>query len=541
MAVTFRQLAEPVEPVQPHLRLAAVLARFEADAGLELLPVVFGRTLMGTLSRRAVFDLAGAAVPRDQVADTRISALLDEAPATADTELRIGGFSVRSARGDGKALAEGVVVLERGAYAGVVRPRTLARALAEENARRAMAQKEAAGKVAAYRARQAEKAAEQAHLQAVLAHELRTPLNAAQASADMLAQHTRTQDGKLLARTVSDACRALDRLLDDMMVMSRAGLGNLPVQAEPVSLRRLSAELDNLWRPRCAEKGLGLRVVTGKLAAERIEADPVRLRQVLDNLLSNAIKFTSEGGVELSFSTEANGDAVTLAIEVSDTGPGLSGDDLGHVFKPFERAAGAAGMDGSGLGLAVTKAVLDSLGGQIAYRTGEAGGSVFSLTIPVRKSGPRIVSENRRAATMGRFEVGDVLLVDDHEPSRLVLARALVAAGWKVDAVATLSQALRRSAHKPYQVILCDLHLADGDGTQILEAVRRSEAHDPATPVIAVTADRSPARLEACAAAGFDAIWTKPINPNDAVMALADLIITHSARDRQDVRRAASA
>lgn len=530
MAVTFRQLCEPVEPVQPTVRFAAVLARFTSETDLDILPVVFGRTLVGTLTRRAVFDLAGSDIPREHLCDARITPLLDEMPATADGGLRIGGYAARSARGDGKALADGVVVLEAGAYAGIVRPRALARALAEENARRAMAQKEVAEKVTAFKARHAREAAERAKLQALLAHELRTPLNAAQASADMLGQHIRSSDGKLLARTVSQACRALDRLLDDLMMMSRADLGNLPVSPEPVSLKRLAGDLEALWRPRCAEKGLAFRLGIGRLAAERVELDPVRLRQVLDNLVSNAIKFTTDGEVRVDFGLASEDETLLLSVEISDTGPGLSGEDLQRVFRPFARTDSAGQVDGSGLGLTVTKAVMDSLGGQIAYRSGAGGGSVFSLLLPVQKAGPRIVSENRRASAMHRFEVGDVLLVDDHEPSRVVLAKALKAAGWRVDGVDTLAQALRRVAHKPYQAVLCDLHLADGDGTEILRAIRRGEGHDPAAPVVAVTADRSDARLEACRAVGFDAIWPKPIKPNEAVMALADIIIAAAHR-----------
>ncbi|MEM7766136.1 MAG: ATP-binding protein [Pseudomonadota bacterium] len=533
MAVTFKHLLEPIDPVQPTIRLGAVLARFTAEPDLEILPVVFGRTLVGTLQRRVVFELAGSDIPRTDLTDARIAPLLNGTPATVDGETRIGGFCAKDAKAKGPVLENGVVVLDAGAYAGVVRAPVIARALAEENAKRARAQKGVATKIAAYKSQQAISAAQRAKVQALLAHELRTPLNAAQAGAEMLQQHTSSNDGRLLARTVSDACEALDRLLDDMMTLSEADLGSLPVRPEPVSLKRFAADLEGLWRQKAVDNGLDYGVNLGKLAAERVEVDSVRLRQLTDNLVSNAIKYTPEGRVEVVLGTVASDAGLTLRIEVTDTGPGLTGEDIQRVFQPFTRTGTATAIEGSGLGLTVVKAVTARLGGEIAYRTGETGGSVFSLTLPVHKAGPRIVSENRRAAAMRRFEIGDVLLVDDHEPSRVVLAKALLGAGWRVDGVHSLAQALRRAAHKPYQAILCDLHLLDGNGIDLLNAVRGGETHDRTTPVIAVTADRSQARMDRCRAAGFDAVWTKPIKPNDAVMALADLIIAHEAATRE--------
>ncbi|MEM0987197.1 MAG: ATP-binding protein [Pseudomonadota bacterium] len=527
---TFKQLVEQVDPVQPSIRFGAVLARFASEKSLEVLPVVFGRTLVGCLYRRTVFELAGSDIPREHLNDARITPLLDESPVTADCEARVGGFCARSAKGDGKALASGVVVLEKGAYAGVVRPRTLARALAEENARRAKSQKALVEDMRALRADQAAEQENQAKMQALLAHELRTPLNAALASADMLLHHAQSSDGKVLARTVASACDGLDRLLDDMMVISQSGLDQLPVKPEPISLKRLVADIEVLWSPQCSAKGLGFDVRIGKLAADRIEIDPTRLTQVTNNLVSNAIKYTEAGRIDVTVDTTNGPDGLDLSIEVRDTGPGLANDEQATVFLPFARASKTEDLEGTGLGLTVAKAVMESLGGSLSYRDADFGGSVFAIRLPVRKAGPRVITDNRRTAAIGRFKVGDVLLIEDHEPSRLVMAKALTAAGWQVDGVHTLAQALRRVTHKPYQAILCDLHLPDGDGTDLLKKVRAGDGINPSTPVVAVTADRSEARIEACTAAGFDTIWTKPIRPNDAAMALADLIMAHEAK-----------
>ncbi|MEL6284909.1 MAG: ATP-binding protein [Pseudomonadota bacterium] len=524
MAATFRSLVESIDPAAPTLSFGAALALFETNPAFEFIPVITGDTLVGTLSRLRVYQTAASDLPRDKLLSLPIAPLLDPVPATADVDQKIGGYAARTASEGGKALAVGLVVLEDGGYLGVVRPAILAAAVASENARRAKAQKKLVEQVRTFKQLETSTAENAGQLHAMLAHELRTPLHAAQASVDLLQAHSQSTDGRALARTVADACVALDRLLDDLMTVSRADLGNLPINPEPVSLKRLIADVERLWAPRCSQSGIDLSLELGKLAAERVEIDPVRLRQVIDNLLSNAVKYTERGGVTVVLSTAEEADGLLLSIDIGDTGPGLSGDALKGLFEPFSRLSGAEHVPGSGLGLALTRAVTEHIGGTVSYRTRHSGGSVFSVSIPVRKAGPRIIAENRKAPVFRQFTPGDLLIVDDHEPSRLVLAKALSGAGWRVDGVSTREQALRRLGHKPYQAILCDLHLPDGDGADVLDAERRRSAGDTHTPVIAVTADHSEEKLAACAEAGFDATWTKPIKPGDVIMLLAEVI-----------------
>ena len=529
MAYTFEQIAQHVDPVPPSIRVGALVARFLSERDLVLLPVVFDRTLVGTVSRQDALERVASSTSRAELLNQRLGSLLDETPVTVRADQRLGGFALKAAKSNSKAISRGVVVLSNGAYQGVVPAAALTAALAQENASRAAAQRDLSQALAEQERATNEAAEERSRLQAMLAHELRTPLHAAQASAELLQQGTVDGDSRQLARTIGQSCEAMDRLLADLMDFSRAGLSNLPVENEPVSVRRFAGELEPLWRPAAEDKGLDFSIEIPRLAAERVAADPVRLRQVLHNLISNAVKYTSQGQVVVRLQTVSVQDDLYLRAEVKDTGRGLTTDEVAEVFEPFRRLPSASNAPGTGLGLAISKAVTEQLGGELGYAANPDGGSVFHVNLPVRRAGPRMVAESRRSVRRMTFELGELLIVDDHEPSRRVLAHALKAAGWKVDAVHTLAQAQRRTAHKPYQAVLCDIHLSDGDGTALLQAIRDGSCGAPDTPVVAVTADRSEQRLQACRAAGFDAVWTKPLKPADAVTELADLIVAKTA------------
>ena len=159
-------------------------------------------------------------------------------------------------------------------------------------------------------------------------------------------------------------------------------------------------------------------------------------------------------------------------------------------------------------------------------RTKPGGGSVFTVALPVIKAGPRLAVENKPESSGGRFDLGEVLLAEDHEASAFVIREALIAAGWRVETVADAAAAITRVGQRRYQVILTDVHMPHGGGEAVLRAARFGSGLNALTPVVAVTADASPERRTACDRAGFSGLIEKPIRPRPLIATLADILIS---------------
>ena len=174
--------------------------------------------------------------------------------------------------------------------------------------------------------------------------------------------------------------------------------------------------------------------------------------------------------------------------------------------------------------------------GTIELSDNPAGGAVFTVVCPVGKAAPQLATQNTPRTRSGNFQLGRVLIVDDHEISRFVMSQALQKAGWRVDAVATRMQAQRRLAEIDYQGAIFDLHLEDASGVELLEWLRASASPNKFLPALAVSAEVGPKSEEACKEAGFDGFVEKPIRPRQLVASVADLIVTNT-EDRKLVRR----
>jgi CheY-like chemotaxis protein/anti-sigma regulatory factor (Ser/Thr protein kinase) len=301
--------------------------------------------------------------------------------------------------------------------------------------------------------------------------------------------------------------------------------GKLPISNQPVDLRQFAVETRDLWLPQFNEKHVSLRIGVAKDAERRIESDAVRLRQILFNLVSNAVKFTDRGQVTVTLATTPAPEDLMLTMRVSDTGRGISDADKARLFEAFEQSRHSDAFSGSGLGLSIARGLTRTLGGEIMLADNPGGGCVFTVTIPVRKAGPRLAVENKSDSKAARFDLGEVLLAEDHEASAFVIREALLAAGWRVEIVGDASVAIQRIAQRRYQLILTDVHMAGGGGDAVLRAARFGHGLNAHTPVVAVTADTSPERRAASDRAGFSGLIEKPVRPRQLVASLADILI----------------
>lgn len=363
------------------------------------------------------------------------------------------------------------------------------------------------------------------HFLATVSHELRTPLSSILGWAKLL------QDGRcdpaFAAKgldVIDRNARAQQRIIDDMLDVSRIIAGKLRIDTEPVDLTALAHDVIESMRPIASAKeiALSLDTVSGHC---RLAGDSLRLRQVLDNLLSNAIKFTPHGG-RVVVSVDQHGDRVVL--RVSDSGKGIDPSFLPHVFETFRQADTSMSREhgGLGLGLGIVRHLAEMHGGTVAVEShGLGAGSAFSVTLPVRPFSAPIAqvvridegSEARPRSRPQRLADLCVLIVEDEADSRELIELLLASEGALVRSAASAEQALALLDAVAPDVILSDIGMPGRDGYWLAGQVR---ARRPDIAAIALTAFSGHDDIERAFSAGFDQHVAKPVDPELLVNAL---------------------
>ena len=527
--------------LRPEVSAAAALQAFLSDTDVQVIPVVFERTLLGILTRNEVM-VATLRLGMERFARCTAGSLMSQPPKGVPAESPIGQVATRLGSQAPHDISLGVFVVLHGAFLGHVPSAALFSAVAEENAQRARQMYLAAGKLRHQASKLSDMRSDHAGTLAALAHEIRTPLTAMLGHADLLRNEIGLpKEAREPARLLADASQALSDLLDRTLTASKAAGGELQIDLKPTQLRDIIDPIASLWAPKATSKGLDFKVKIKRGTADRMQLDQVRVGQIVNNLVSNALKFTSAGQVFVTAETENSGEDGRLLVTVTDTGPGIAEADKESLFKPFQRLGADGHVEGSGLGLHVAHTLATAMGGTLDYAARDGGGSEFKLCLPAPICAPRLAaaSPSQKPRSRGAFELGRILVVEDHAASRALIERTLTSAGWSVDIVHTLSQARRRIDHMAYQTVLCDIHLPDGSGETLVRHVRSANGVNRVTPVLAITADTGPERQARCRAAGFTGFIGKPFRPADLITRLADEISMASAAAEDDERATA--
>jgi signal transduction histidine kinase/ActR/RegA family two-component response regulator len=360
-----------------------------------------------------------------------------------------------------------------------------------------------------------------------VSHELRTPLNAILGFSELLALGQIGEEHRAWADLIHKAGRHLLALLDDVLDITRIEGGHLALSIEPVPAGELIAETLDLVRPIADAAAVQLAPAPAPdvPAAWCVAADRQRLRQVLVNLLSNAIKFNHPGG---TVTVAAHPRPGVLRIEVVDTGRGIAADSLGALFTPFERLdAAKAGFEGTGLGLALSRHLITSMGGCIDVSSVQGEGSTFWLDLPsvtpaAREPAPGEATGLPAPAPHSRAT--RVLYVEDVTDNVRLVAEVLTHRPAVTLVCAThAAAALDLVREQPPDLILLDLHLPDMPGEELLALLRR----EPATgdvPVVVLSADATAHSRARLRDAGVAAYLTKPVAVRDLLTTLDALL-----------------
>ena len=360
-----------------------------------------------------------------------------------------------------------------------------------------------------------------------MSHELRTPMNAILGfgqllEADRLEPLTTNQAQRVQA--LLRGGRHLLALIDDVLDIARIEAGRLQLALQPVSLALLVNDVLGLMQPLAQARGARLQQRLDPAGLpDLVWADPTRLRQVLLNLLSNAIKFNREGG---RVTVHGHIDAGRVHLVVADQGPGILPEQLGRLFQPFERLGQDGAVDGTGIGLALSRSLVQLMHGEIGVRSQPGQGSEFWLQLPLAAALPGAVSPLAAPATAAAAggRRCSVLYIEDN-PVNLLLMEGMLAHRPMIDLrVAELPEpGLAMAEAQPPDLVLLDIQLPGIDGFEVLRRLRRMPGM-AGVPVIAVSASVMPADHALAAQAGFDGYLGKPVHM-PALLGLVDRVL----------------
>ncbi len=318
-----------------------------------------------------------------------------------------------------------------------------------------------------------------------MSHELRTPLNAIIGFSEILYDGSVPVDDDTMHEYLGDILTSgkhLLQLINDVLDLAKVEAGKLEFHPEPLELRRVIGEVLAVLKTTTAKQQVHVTVDVAADAAQ-VVLDAGRLKQVLYNYLSNALKFTPARGKVAVRAFAIDGERIKL--EVTDTGSGIAADQLGKLFADFHQTAeGAKRVDSTGLGLALTKRIVEAQGGEVGVTSKLGEGSTFFAVLPQRADARSSTLQVVRPLAPAR-NAPTILVVEDEPSDRARLTSVLTEAGYIVESVATGGAALERCERRTYDAITLDLLLPDLRGLEVLRRLRQSK--NGGVPVIVVT------------------------------------------------------
>jgi signal transduction histidine kinase/DNA-binding response OmpR family regulator len=333
---------------------------------------------------------------------------------------------------------------------------------------------------------------------ATMSHEIRTPMNAVLGMTHLLESERVAPAQAERLRTLKFAGQHLMALLNNLLDRSRIESGDIVFDRHDFDLVELLENLHRSLEPLAERKGLSLRLTLGPALRRRVQGDPVRLYQVLNNLLHNAIKFTVRGTVELQAQPAGAEDVV---LEIRDTGPGLP-DAVAASVRP-----GAEPPPGSGLGLGISRRLIELMGGRLDAASSPAGTTLsFRLRFPAADA----TGAARAPEEPPRLADYLALIAEDVPSNQTVIGALLERTGMRVEFAATAAEALALAVNGHHDLALLDVQLPDAHGAELTAALLKRH---PDLRVVAVTAQVSAEVRAACAAAGVREFVPKPIDP----------------------------
>ena len=346
-----------------------------------------------------------------------------------------------------------------------------------------------------------------------MSHEIRTPLQSIIGYAELMKQqvHPRKSDIDAIYRSSEHLMQIVNEVLDYNRIIS----GKFTITVQPFNMAALLEEVISTMRLSAEKKDINLVADYNIAANTYVDGDAFRLKQILYNLLGNAIKFTDKGEVKLSVTVSPLGAASRYVFTVSDTGIGLSEKDVTRIFNEFEQAPDTASnnnVKGTGLGLTITKALIEAQGGRINVTSKPGQGSSFNFSINYKTATEPIESHSRFAST-ANTQQGKIWVVDDDNFILDLCSAIFERKGIKHRCFSSPLEVLDTAIDPEVKFIIMDIRMPEMSGTELCKILRKKVAAD--VKLFALTAQALPGEREQVISQGFDGMLMKPFKEHD--------------------------
>lgn len=355
-----------------------------------------------------------------------------------------------------------------------------------------------------------------------ITHDLKSPLSSIMGFSKLISTAEYNERQKNYLRNIETSAEYILRLINDLLDFARLESGRLKIEKIKFNLAGIMEEVITGFYPLARSKNLWLEVDLKNLPDTDYLSDPVRIKQVLNNLISNAIKFTEKGGVNVNCLVAETKDLKDIIkIEVTDTGIGISDENLENIFEEFSRGSlnGNSKYEGTGLGLAISKKIIELLDGQIQVESKNNEGSRFTIFLPLKRQNSMFKGDDKlteretvqvKDSTKYSMNGEKVLLIDDDPVLLGMTSEMLNAAGIRVEAFTSHVEALSSLKKEKFKILITDILMPQMNGFELLSFYRQNNHNGFA---IAVTGESHDSQIYI--EAGFDSVIKKPFTPNE--------------------------
>lgn len=365
-----------------------------------------------------------------------------------------------------------------------------------------------------------------------ISNEFRTPINTVMGMSEVLQRDYSSPDTDMYIESIRNAGTTLVNLVNDIHDFSKIESGKMELVSDNFDMKKYMAEMVDLYALRCSKKGLEFSADIDQKLPRHLVGDIMRIKQVFNNLLSNAVKYTDEGSVKMKLGYKHRSDLdVDLIFAVDDTGIGIDEEDKQKLFERFSRANKKlkTNADGTGLGLTITKQLVDLMGGAINFKSELGKGSSFSVIIPVKTSadnsetiGDIGTHNNKEEVFRASFTAPDakVMIVDDSKTNLIVIRELLKETKAQITIVQSGEKCLELMNSEHFDLLLLDHKMPGLDGIETFQRLRSSEGQGKDIPVVMLTANASEDSREFYLSRNFTDFLSKPVSAENVTQML---------------------